>query len=72
MKHISHFVRPGAVRLGLAGTLAANAIAFENPNRKTVLVVNNPFAEEWKVAVDGRQGAFTAALPARSFNTFVL
>jgi glucosylceramidase len=69
MKHFSHFVDPGAVRLGLCGEWTGNALAFENPDGAVVLVVHNPFDKAQTLGFDGR---FRAKLAPRSFNTFVV
>jgi len=72
LKHLCAFVEPGAVRVVLAGEWAGTAIGFENPGGEIVLLVNNPFDRARTCRVEAAGGAFTAALPARSFNTFVV
>jgi glucosylceramidase len=68
MKHFSQFVDPGAVRLGLTGPWAANAVAFENPDGSLVVVVGNPWPEAREFAFEG----LSATLDGHSFNTFVI
>lgn len=41
MRHFSHFVRPGAVLLGLKGHEAGNALAFRNPDGSVVIELMN-------------------------------
>jgi len=71
MKHMSHFVRPGAVRLGLSGPWTGNAVAFANPDGTTVLVVANPFPEPQSLTFAGTNGNTTLMLDGHSFNTCV-
>ncbi len=42
MKHIAHFVRPGARNLRLTGCHAGFSLAFENPDGSIVLALANP------------------------------
>ncbi len=72
MKHYSHFISPGAVRLGLAGQWAGNAVCFSNPDGSMVLVVANPFEEKRELAFAHPGGILSANLPGQSFNTFVI
>jgi len=69
MKHFSRFIRPGAVRLGLTGHWAGNAVAFENPGGGIVLVVRNPLGERQELRF-GRLSAVT--LPPNSIHTLVI
>ncbi len=68
MKHFSRFVDKGAVRLGLTGAWAGNAVAFENPDGGRVVVVGNPWAEAREFVFEG----ISATLEGYSFNTFVI
>lgn len=73
IKHVSHFVRPGARRLDTASwTGYENQLAFANPDGSVVLVIQNDLAEELpvRVLVGGRLIAPT--LPPDSFSTLVL
>ena len=65
MKHLSHAVRPGAVRLGLSGDWCNFALAFRNPDGGEVVLVANPYPEALKVDVWGH----TLELSRRSFST---
>jgi glucosylceramidase len=68
MQHFAHAIVPGAVRLGVAGPWAGNAVAFRNPDGTTVVVVMNPFPTPRTLALNGT----VAELAGHSFNTFVL
>jgi glucosylceramidase len=67
MKHVTRFVDPGAVRLGLAGEWTGNTLAFRNPSGRRVVVAHNPFAKPAPLAI---AGGCRATLPPHSFNTF--
>jgi glucosylceramidase len=69
MRHFSHFVKPGAVRLGLAGHWCANAVGFENPDGSTVVVLANPLWEKKTVTVSLPGGRWEFSLPPRSVHT---
>jgi len=69
MKHFSHFVRPGAVRVGLAGPWSGNAVGFENPDGSTVVQLANPLWESRAVTVDLGSSRWKLSLPPRSVHT---
>jgi glucosylceramidase len=72
MKHFSHFVRPGAFRLKLAGSWK-NALGFENADGSIVLVVANigPKAKAETMAVQTGDEVVTFTVPAHSFSTII-
>lgn len=70
MKHFAHYIQPGAVRLGLTGQCAGNAVCFLNPDGSMPLVIANPFEQPRRLAFNHGQGTLVADLPPRSFNTF--
>ena len=72
MKHYSHFIQPGAERLGMTGQWAGNAICFANPDGTLIVVVNNPLGEARELGFAHASGIMTAELPAKSVSTFVL
>ena len=72
MKHYSHFVERGAVRLGTQGHLTGNAVAFQNPDGTRVVVVGNPLPHARTVTVTSGGHSFTAELQPFSFNTFTV
>ena len=72
MKHLAHFVPPGSVRVDLQGPWSGNALAFQTPQRSTVVVCANPFSEQVEVVIDVASDRFLFRLDAHSFNTVVL
>jgi glucosylceramidase len=73
MKHVSHFVQPGAKYLPtFSWTGHENQIAFANPDGSTVMVLQNDLSEEMPVSVLIGDRSFSATLPADSFNTLVV
>jgi glucosylceramidase len=71
MKHFARFIRPGARRLELSGPLCANAVAFENPDGRRVIVAGNPLSSARELEYRDERGAWRATLPPESYNTFV-
>jgi glucosylceramidase len=72
MKHLSRFIEPGAVRLGLEGALAGNAVAFANPVGERVVALHNPWAEPRPLCLADGRGRVCVELPAESFSTLLL
>jgi glucosylceramidase len=72
MKHFSHFVMPGAVRLGTAGHWTGASLAFENPNGEIVAVVSNALDKQRSITINIKNEKYTVELKSLSFNTFVL
>jgi glucosylceramidase len=71
LKHLSHYVVPGAKRLTTRGKFD-NVLAFQNPDKSIVLVAQNPDAVAHTVAIRVGQRVLTPQLPADSFSTLVL
>ncbi|RBW69751.1 glycoside hydrolase family 30 protein [Bacillus taeanensis] len=71
MKHFSHFVVPGAVRIDLKGPWTGNAVAFENPNGEKVVVIANPFSEVRKLHLSDGTSTNVFDLEPESFNTII-
>ena len=71
LKHLSHYVQPGARRLATTGAFT-NLLAFQNPDKSVVLVAQND--QDTDQTVRFRVGGHTVAplLRAHSFNTLVL
>ena len=71
LKHASHYVQPGAKVLALGGTYS-DALGFQNPDGRTVLILANQSdaAETVGVSIGGKRHSFT--LPAESLNTILL
>jgi glucosylceramidase len=82
MKHFGHFVHPGAVRIGLTGSLgmgrteqqimAGSLTAFRNPSGELVMVLRNPNASVLPVNIKVGERAAKLELPANSMNSVVL
>jgi glucosylceramidase len=71
LKHLSHYVQPGAKRLTTSGAFA-NLLAFQNPDKSVVVVAHNDTnaAQPMRLRVGTR--TLAPVLPANSFNTLVL
>ncbi len=73
MKHLSHFVRPGARRLEtVSWTGYENQLAFANPDGSTVIVIQNDLNEEMPVRLRIGDKVIAPELPPDSFNTLVV
>jgi glucosylceramidase len=73
LKHVSHFVQPGAHRLALQGWSGyENLLAFGNPDGSVVVVAQNDMCEVLPLRVRVGGSVLSASLPADSFNTFVV
>ena len=73
IKHLSHFVRPGAKRLDIQGwTGYDNLLAFANPDQSVVIMIQNELCQELPVRVKVGEKVIGASLEADSFNTFVV
>jgi glucosylceramidase len=82
LKHFGHFVRPGAVRIGLSASLEAgrngpqflsqSLAAFRNPSGELVLILRNPNDAVLPVTVEAGERAAMLPLPAHSMNSVVL
>lgn len=73
MKHVSHFVRPGARVLETSSYNGyENQLAFANPDGSLVVVMQNDLGEELPVRLMIGGRIIAPTLPADSFNTFVM
>ena len=71
LKHLSHYVLPGARRLATSGKFD-KVLAFRNPDKRVVLVAQNPAAAPRAVAIQVGRRVLRPRLPADSFSTLVL
>ncbi|GHU79269.1 glycosyl hydrolase [Bacteroidia bacterium] len=71
MKHLSHFILPGAQRLNTTGAFA-NLLAFKNPDGSLVLVIQNDTDIEAKPLIQLDKYQFAPKLKPNSFNTLVI
>jgi glucosylceramidase len=71
MKHLSHYVQPGAKRLATSGAFT-NLLAFQNPDASVVVVAQNETDHAQKVQLQIGKRTLTPTLKANSFNTLLL
>jgi glucosylceramidase len=71
MKHLSHFVKPGAKRLNTSG-LFDNLLAFINPDKSIVIVTQNDSNEEKTIIVKVGNKTIAPTLKPNTFNTFLI
>ena len=73
IKHLSHFVQPGAKRLDTFSlTGYENLLAFANPDKSVVILLQNDLCQDLPVRVKIGDKVIAATLQADSFNTFVV
>jgi len=68
MKHYSHFVMPGAMRLETSGD--ENVLAFANPDGSIVITAGNLTDENKTLRIKIGHNLLSPELEANSFNTF--
>lgn len=71
MKHLSHYVKPGAKRLKTNGTYT-NLLSFINSDKSIVIVAHNPEATEKTITFKIGNKKLTPILEPWSFNTFIV
>jgi glucosylceramidase len=71
LKHLSHFVLPGATRLETDGTMD-DALAFRNPDGTVVVVLRNLRAEAQAVNIEAAATRAAVAMEPDSYSTVVL
>lgn len=71
LKHLSHFVKPGAKLLSTSGSFD-NLLAFINPDKSIVIVVQNDSDKEKKLRIKAGNKMIAPSLQAGTFNTFVV
>lgn len=72
MKHFSHYVQPGAFRLGTQGSFKGNSVAFRNPDNSKVVIVGNNMPKSRLFALKDGEYCWNAELAPHSFHTFVI
>ncbi|MFM2033318.1 MAG: hypothetical protein RLZZ297_2083 [Chloroflexota bacterium] len=73
LKHLSHFVQPGAVRIGTVSyTGYENQLAFRNPDGAIVVMLQNDMATELPVELMLGGAVTRLVLPADSYSTVVI
>lgn len=71
MKHLSHFVAPGAKRLETKGAFN-NLLAFINPNKSIAVIVYNEDKQEKTLSLAIGNQQVTPVLKPKSLNTFLI
>ena len=71
LKHLSHFVKPGAKVLKTEG-IFRNILAFKNTDKSIVLVLQNETDSEKIVQIRVDKQLFKVLVPPDSFNTLIL
>ncbi|PKG22783.1 glycoside hydrolase family 30 protein [Niallia nealsonii] len=72
MKHFSHYIVPGAVRIDTHGHWTGNALAFQNQNGSEVIVIANPFKEHRELCIKANDLLYKTILEPESFNTIII
>lgn len=72
MKHFSHFIKPGAVRLNTKGHWSGSALAFENPEGEIIVVVSNAVDRTRNFTFRGEDKELAVELKPYSFNTIMI
>lgn len=71
LKHVSHYVMPGARYLETGGTFA-NLLAFVNPDNRIIVIARNDEKTDKIVTIQVGNKMISPLLKADSFNTFVI
>jgi len=71
MKHLSHYVRPGATKMKTLGR-DNTMLAFRNPDGSSVLFIANKDEKPREISVGINGKVLTFTLKAKSFNTITL
>lgn len=68
MKHLSHYVQPGARKLQTSGTFA-NLMAFVNPDKSIVVALANESSANQTISIQIGDRVYQPVVPAHSFST---
>ena len=71
LKHVSHFVKPGAKLLAVNGEMK-NLLAFKNPDKSIIIVIQNDSENDKTVHLQVGSKMIAPLLKADSFNTLVI
>lgn len=71
MKHLSHFVQPGAYKVETSGVFT-NLLAFRNPDNSIVVALANEGNEERAVSIQIGTRVYQPLLPAHSVSTILI
>lgn len=73
MKHFAHFVGKDSRRLGLAGPWTGNALAFENREGRTIVILSNPFSDTRQLRLGiSNDSVIVLDLAPQSFHTIAI
>jgi len=72
MKHFSHYVQKGAVRLETDGPFSGNAVVFKNPDDSIVIIIANPLNKLRSLQISINHKTYAFELKGSSFNTIVV
>ncbi|WP_309399753.1 glycoside hydrolase family 30 protein [Cerasicoccus maritimus] len=72
MKHVSHFVEPGATVYSLTGDGAALSLLFKNSNGQWVFILSNPLYERVEISLALDNDLKGLCFPPRSISTLVI
>lgn len=72
MKHISHFVKPGAYNLSVSGNAGTFSLAFENPDKSIIVVIMETDGKDKNVSIMNNGDSKTFFIKANSINTIKL
>ena len=71
MKHVSHYVLPGAKRIETSGSYD-DVLAFVNQDGSVIVIAGNNGSADKKLSIKVNDKTFTPTLKSKSINTFVL
>lgn len=71
LKHVSHYVRPGACKLKTEGAYT-NLLAFRNPDKSVAVILANETGEDRRVAFRLGEQIYSPVVKAHSLNTFLI
>lgn len=71
MKHISHYVKPGAVYLGTTGSMS-EAMAFRNPDGSIAILVAEKNGEAKNLTITAGKKTVSVNIPANSVSTILI
>lgn len=71
LKHVSHFVKPGAKRLNTTGAFT-DLLAFANVDKSIVVIAQNEGSEEKRIKIKLGNKVLEPLLGPNTFNTFLL
>ena len=71
MKHVSHYVQPGAYKLETEGAYT-NLLAFRNPDNSIALIIANETSDDHSLSIRIGDRVYTPIVKAYSMNTLLV